>query len=211
MKKLNLLTCVLTAGILFCGCVDDTKLLESKVTTGEKVSITQETASVAEKTNQVTESILKELIDKNIYCNIHIFNGKLPLKDAETDMDKTSLYQVSDDAFKDYAAFENYIRSVYCQSTADMYLNNYPEEGLQKYKNVDGKLYIDLKYCGEKGYYVNWDKYTVTIDKEDAKNCEFTVKTTVEMPADKPTLEEYTVKGTAVFENGKWVLEKMLY
>lgn len=211
MKRVNLLTCVLTAGILFCGCVDDTKIPESEVTTGEKTTIAQETASVAEKTGQVTESILKELIDKNVYCNITIFNGRLPLKETEIDMDTTSLYQVSEEAFKDYAAFEQYIRSVYCQSTADMYLNNYPEEGLQKYKNVDGKLYLDLKYCGEKGYYVKWDNYTITIDKTDAKNCEFTVKTTVEMPADEPVEEEYTVKGTAVYENGKWVLEKMLY
>lgn len=202
MKKVKLLTGVLTVGILLCGCVEGSFDKEQdKATTGAETT----------KEQSVSEDTLRELIDKNVYCNLKIFCGSLPTKESDVDTQTTTLHQVSEEAFPDYASFEKYVRSVYCKDTADMYLYNYPTEGAQKYRNVDGKLYIDLQYDNSKGYYVIWDDYTITIDSSSADKCEFTVKAAVEMPADKPVKEEYTVKGTAVYENGKWVLTEMLY
>ena len=221
MKRLKIMTCVMTAGILLFGCVDNNidkeleKVTEDNVKVTSAVVTTKEQETTAEQT--VSEEMLRELIDKNIYCNLNIFSGSLPLaladegKDVEIDMQNNTLYQVSEKAFPDYASFEEYIRSVYCKETADMYLNNYPYEGVQKYKNVDGKLYIDLKYDGGKGYYVIWDDYKITIDSSSADKCEFTVKAAVEWPAENPVVEDYVVKGTAVYENNRWVLTEMMY
>ena len=185
MKRLKIMTCVMTAGILLFGCVDNNidkeleKVTEDNVKVTSAVVTTKEQETTAEQT--VSEEMLRVLIDKNINCNLNIFSGSLPLaladegKDVEIDMQNNTLYQVSEKAFPDYASFEEYIRSVYCKETADMYLYNYPYEGVQKYKNVDGKLYIDLKYDGGKGYYVIWDDYKITIDSSSADKCEFTV------------------------------------
>lgn len=221
MKRLKIMTCVMTAGILLFGCVDNNidkeleKVTEDNVKVTSAVVTTKEQETTAEQT--VSEEMLRELIDKNIYCNLNIFSGSLPLaladegKDVEIDMQNNTLYQVSEKAFPDYASFEEYIRSVYCKETADMYLYNYPYEGVQKYKNVDGKLYIDLKYDGGKGYYVIWDDYKITIDSSSADKCEFTVKAAVGWPAENPVVEDYVVKGTAVYENNRWVLTEMMY
>lgn len=221
MKRLKIMTCVMTAGILLFGCVDNNidkeleKVTEDNVKVTSAVVTTKEQETTAEQT--VSEEMLRELIDKNIYCNLNIFSGSLPLaladegKDVEIDMQNNTLYQVSEKAFPDYASFEEYIRSVYCKETADMYLYNYPYEGVQKYKNVDGKLYIDLKYDGGKGYYVIWDDYKITIDSSSADKCEFTVKAAVEWLAENPVVEDYVVKGTAVYENNRWVLTEMMY
>lgn len=244
MKRLKLMTGVLAAGILLCGCVDDNidkeleKLTEdnAKATTAVITTKEQETSKETETTKEqetsketetteyeeltstqqaVSEGILRELIDKNVYCNLYIFCGSLPLEDEEietgTDAQTNSLYQVSEKAFPDYASFEEYVRSVYCKETADMFLYNYPFEGVQKYRDIDGKLYIDLKYDGGKGYYVIWDDYTITIDSSSEDRCEFTVKAAVEWPAENPVVEDYVVKGTAVYENNRWVLTEMIY
>lgn len=160
----------------------------------------------------ITEEELRALMDKNIYVNLSVFGvSNLPLKVEEIDYDKERFYQVKEEAFPDYAAFENYIRSVYCKETADMYLYKYPTEEAPMYVNMDGKLYLDSYSMGGKGYYVDWSEYTIEVTKSDENVCEFTVTATVEWPAENAIKEPYTVQGVAVKENGVWLLQSMIY
>ena len=55
------------------------------------------------------------------------------------------------------------MRSIYCKQEADRLLYNFPEEGVQKYYDQDGMLYLDINYDGAKGYYVDWSDYALTI------------------------------------------------
>ena len=67
------------------------------------------------------------------------------------------------------------------------------EEGVQKYYDQDGMLYLDINYDGAKGYYVDWSGFTLTIDSTEGNQCAFTVTATVEWPADVPQKEPYSV------------------
>lgn len=163
--------------------------------------------TATEETVAITEEELRHLIDEDIKCNSWFECGSLP---TDPSADETQNERLVDRSiFADYASFENYIRSVYCEKEADRLLNDFPMEGVQKYFNKDGMLYLDVNYDGGKGYYVNWENYTVSIDSVDGSSCTFTVTASVEWPADEPQEEPYTVTTTAVLENGSWVLSEL--
>lgn len=157
----------------------------------------------------VTEAQLRNLTDQSLYCMANIFDlGSLPTIGEPI---KDNLYQVSTDKFADYESFKNYICSIYSKEEANVLLNNFPYENTQKYVNYEGKLCLDKSYDGAKGYYVDWDNYSIEIVSQDSTKCDFKVLTTVTMPADNPTPEEYIVNVTAVLEDGSWKLTSMLY
>lgn len=138
----------------------------------------------------------------------HIFSlGTLPI---EGDFDPSqNIYPVKTDRFKDYAAFETYIRSIYTKEWADTLLNNYPYEGVQKYLNKDGKLYVDMNYDAGKGYYVDWSEYTVEIVSQTETKCDFKLTAQIEEPAAEPVKTDYVVEGSAYLENGTWLFDKI--
>ncbi|MCI6888641.1 MAG: IseA DL-endopeptidase inhibitor family protein [Ruminococcus sp.] len=159
--------------------------------------------------DSVTEAQLRNLTDQSLYCMANIFSlGSLPTIGEPI---KDNLYQVSTDKFADYETFKNYIRSIYSKEEADVLLNNFPYENTQKYVNYEGKLCLDKNYDGSKGYYVDWDNYSIEIISQDSSKCDFKVLTTVTLPAENPTPEDYTINATAVFEDGSWKLTSMLY
>lgn len=193
--------------------VEDVTQTTKENTVTESTVATETTAAtestVATEGTVITEDTIRSLMKENLNCMFNVFIlSSLPRQGEPVEGD--NIYQVDESAFADYAAFESYVRSVYSTETADMYLYNYPYEGDAKYINRDGKLCVNINYDGGKGYYADWSEYTVTIDSVSATECNFTLVATVEWPADKPVKEPYEVKGTAVFENGKWVLTKML-
>lgn len=159
--------------------------------------------------DSVTEAQLRNLTDQSLYCMANIFSlGSLPTVGEPI---KDNLYQVSTDKFADYETFKNYICSIYSKEEADVLLNNFPYENTQKYVNYEGKLCLDKNYDGSKGYYVDWDNYSIEIISQDSSKCDFKVLTTVTLPAENPTPEDYTINATAVFEDGSWKLTSMLY
>lgn len=172
----------------------------------QSVEVTKETKN---QSIGASEETLRGLIKENLNCMHNIFILSMLPIEGEFVQDQW-IYPVSKDAFADYAEFENYVRSVYCKETADLYLYNFPYENDPKYLNVDGKLYENKMYDGGKGYYANWDNYTIDIESSTETECVFTINCTVEWPAEKPVLEPYPVKGKAVLEDGKWVLTEML-
>lgn len=58
--------------------------------------------------------------------------------------------------FADFAAFEEYVHSVFCSETAEIYLYGNSSGRSSRYLNIDGQLYLDINACGAKGYYVDW-------------------------------------------------------
>ena len=170
--------------------------------------------------NEPTRQTLDELIENNFECMAHIFVlGHLPsegngnddlIEEIDWDDENSYIRKVTDSRFPDYESFSEYIHSVYTDSTANMLLNNYPYEGGPKYINKDGELYIDLSKDGGKGYYVNWQNRTISIGENENENiCHFTVETTITLPSDNPVEEPYVIDCTAVYEDGRWVLEEM--
>lgn len=172
-------------------------------------SVTDADGKDTEKTETVaiTEDDLRRLIAGNIKCNAWFGYSSLPT-DPSADLSQSGR-QVDTNYFADYASFEEYIRSIYCRQEADRLLYNFPEEGVQKYYDQDGMLYLNVNYDGAKGYYVDWSDYTLTIDSVQGNLCTFTATATVEWPADEPKKEPYSVTQTAVLEDGSWVLTQL--
>lgn len=186
--------------------VETTSVVEESVTTKAAKEENSEKNS-KENIKEITEEEIRSLMKENLNCMYNIF--VLSMLPSQGEAVEENIYQVDQNYFKDYESFENYIRSIYCEKTADMYLNNYPFEGVKKYENRDGMLYENFNYDGGKGYYVDWSDYTVTIDSLSDTECEFTMVATVQWPAEKPVEEPYEVKGKAVYENGKWLFTEM--
>lgn len=162
-----------------------------------------------EDKNEINEEEIKRLFDENLKCMVDIFVlCSLPTEGEP--IENTNIYPVKKDIFKSYKEFEDYVRGIYNKETADRLLFDYPFEGVQKYVEVDGDLYINMDYDGGKGYYVDWSSYNIDIKRQSEKECVFSVTGLIEEPAENPVKEPYTIMGTAVYENDKWVLTEMI-
>lgn len=175
--------------------------------------IAQETGGGASDVSaELDEATMRALMKENINCNLNIFAlGNLMPVGGEYDTSMGDLVEVDPSEFADWDSFEEYVRSVYCQEAADMYLYNYPYEGQPKYVNQDGKLYLNMTLCGGKGYYVDWTDYQIEVTASTDTRVEVKMIATVEWPSDEPVREPYEATGAFVYENGKWLLESMIY
>ncbi len=189
------------AALLVCGC------------TKENEAVVTEVATVQNDTTQLgfSEDKLRELIDENIYCNLNVFGlNYLPRGGEPLEYEGRTLYQVDSNVFADYKAFDEYVHSVYCDETAEIFLA--PEgDAKARYVNVNGGLFVDINGEGGKGYFVDWQDYSVKIKSQTDTRCDFTVMAKVTWPGDVAVPEDYPVDGVAIFEDGYWVLEKMIY
>lgn len=203
--------------------IDEDSLQTNIVTesiTAEKITEDMTETSVDENNNfendefevtYLSDEELRTLIEENIYCNM-IYNLKnLPTKEEIDYESEKYLYETDSEKFPDYASFESYIRSVYCKAEADRLLYDCPYEGMPMYTESDGKLCIDSRYLGSKGYYVDWTDFSFSINSSDNDRVSFTLFGKAEYPSDEPVIEEYSVSGAVVYENGSWRLEEMLY
>lgn len=188
---------------------DSVKEDTEEVATSEEMG-TEERTVQNEDSQAFSEEVARQLMDKNIECNdIFILGALMPENGWEPE--DGNLVPVADSRFPDWETFESFVYSVYCKECADMYLYNFPYEGDAKYVNVAGKVYVNMNYVGGKGYYVDWSDYSIEIKEETDSRCVFDVTGSIEEPSDNPTKEPYTVTATAVLENGKWVLENLIY
>lgn len=180
----------------------------------ETAEVTEEETDSSENyddyDNIIGQDELRNLFAENINCFVNIFSIS-NLGYTGDPVQGDNIYRVANDMFADYADFEAYVRSVYCTAEADRLLYGYPYEDSPMYLNVDGELCINIDLAGAKGYYADWSDCVITIDSADENRCEFTATGYIEEPAEVPVKEDYPVSGAAILENGKWVLEKMMY
>lgn len=167
---------------------------------------------VTEPTDQMSiEETMLRLVNEGLYCYFDVIELRgLTFSEEEVEVDGKQFHQVTS-GFESYAEFEEYVRSVFCKETADLYLNSYPTEETLRFANIDGKLYVNTETIGGKGYYVDWSEYSVVINEQTENRCKLTVTGSIEEPAAEPVKEPYEVKVAAILEDGKWVLEKAIY
>ena len=219
MKFSKMIICTAAAAVLavgsMTGCAEKGGQGSSETASGNVSSGDVSSENVSSENgqeNKITQEKLEQLVSDNFYCMKYVFVlGTLPYEELTCTVGEDSLRKVTSEKFPDYKSLEDYTRSVYCKDEADRLLYNYPYDGVQKYIDRDGELYTDINYDGGKGYYVDTENYNVVItdDSKDGE-CLFTVETTIEEPAENPTKEAYNIEGTAVYENGNWVLKSMI-
>lgn len=180
--------------------------------TDYEVTTTESTYENNTDSSEMT-AVIKNLTDKNLDCMYHIYGlSMLPCDESvpiEYDNPETYLAKCTSEKFRTYNDLAEYTYSVYTDSLAYELLN-YEVQSQKRYVDVDGELYCN-RYCnGGKGYYVDWENYSVSIDELADDYCIFTLYATVTWPAENPVAEDYTVAGKAVLEDGEWVLTAML-
>lgn len=161
---------------------------------------------------------LEALVADNFYLMSQVFMGKtLPIaEEAQERWTKGELQEdewiqkVVDERFPDYKSLEKAVRGVYSKEEADLLLYNYPYEGDPKYLDQNGELYVNLRHDNPKGYFVNLEEYTVTMGEAADGVRPFTVETTITEPGEIST-KPYTIEGKALYQDGGWVLEKMIH
>ena len=171
---------------------------------------TEEPAESTESAEEpaVTEAELTDLFDRNLVCTLNVFDlNQLQYEEAGAD----GLHKVTDPRFADFAELEAFVRSTYTAATAEEILFGESVPGHTLYVNKDGAIYIDERAIGGKGYYVDWSRYTVSIDSCTEDRCEFTVTASITEPGENTSPEPYVKTATAVFEDGAWLLTERVY
>lgn len=183
--------------------------METEIVTEAVVEETvQDEESIKEVDNVETENIisidkLNELVSENIFMIMSVFNGSPTILTNET---SGTYIKVDTNVFADYADFLNRVYSVYSKNQADYYITT----GYPGYTDLNGELYFDSDYMAGGGYYVIWDGYTVTVNDNSDNKCAFTINVNYQGPYTYNHLTDYYINGSAVYEDGRWVLEKML-
>ncbi len=179
----------------------------------EAVTQASETAEESVETDvasTLTEAELRTLFAENLYCVQEVFMSNHLAYAAEA-MGDSTYHAVTDSRFPNYEAFAAYVGSVYCAAETERLLHHYPYENTAIYTEVDGVFCIDTNYANAKAYFVNWTDAVFQLDAVSAERCEFQVTGLLEEPGDVPTQAAYTAAGAAVFENGSWRLEQLVY
>ncbi len=177
---------------------------------------------VSDLDSQVSTSMeaeMRALFDQNLNCIKKIFVER-NLSTVGDPVDGDHLYRVDPEIFADYNAFSDYLKSVYCDAAAELYLTGseygigidapHPEQPL--YVEYDGLLCIDFNNrINGYSYPFSWTEYELEILYTDETTCVFEVTTLVEPLYDGYTKEESLRTCTAFFEDGQWVLQYMYY
>lgn len=153
---------------------------------------------------------LETLVDGNIRCVFDIFFlDFLPYETHEDMGEEEEIWvAVKSEEFATFEALEQYVQSIYCKEEADRLLHG--ENGSAVYADVDGVFSTNIKMHGGMGYYVIWDDFTIEIVDENGQECNFDVLVKRESP-DGQSISDDRISMKAIFEDGEWKLEKMVY
>ncbi len=183
MKKL--FVCLMLIVVAFAGCAGDNSQ-NSKMSSGEVASF-EGNATIEETINNLIKGSFDirclyfvsadEMYDWNDTKNTKEVNG-------------ITYYLVTSDRFKSYKDFEDYIKSIFTEKIADIYLKK------ENYINCDGKLYT---MGGAAGSLYDYDKYTYKILNQTENEIEIELS----IPADETTGTDVS-KMKFAKENGVW-------
>jgi len=200
MKNLLITMLLLVITLSFCGCkkpIKESNNNQSDTSSATNINTSEENENVVAK--------MKELADANIYILKNI-TGFLYLPTEDTPINE-HYYKVKSDKFKKVQDIKQYLSEVYVSSVCDMIMENLKDI----YVDLDGELYIDERYKAGKGYFVNWDNYTLNVESLKENKCEFKLSATKEEPGEVTTATPYIVNVTAQKIDGVWLLTNVFY
>lgn len=204
-----------TDDVILSSTIGLTSEMTGEITTekigADDVIITEEVNTTGQISVDMDEVNIRELIDANLVFMQDVLGIRM-LKNSSWIPDQDGyIIPADENAFASYEAFEKFVRAVYVEEKANMFLYKYPTEDNPLFINENGKLYYNMTAYGEKGYYVDWTNYEITIDKKKEDRIEFTVTASIEVPADQPVKKPYDIKGAIVKQGDRWLLEDSVY
>lgn len=153
--------------------------------------------------SECSEQELRLLMESNLDCYYLFYVAPLT-EGGGTDSDGYTKADTS--FFATYKELCDFVNNTYAEKTASYLLNSYPSAENPLYIEKNSLVYVDLDAVEETEYEVMWDdSYTIEFIESSLSRCSFKL-TTEDFDGD-----EYVADGSAVFENGKWLLEDMVY
>ena len=154
-------------------------------------------SSIAESEGQMT--VLRTLINSNEFFVNDVFVA------SHLSVDKTAAVNnangtfapVISDKIKTYADLSDMLKATYTTKTAEKILSE------QKYLEIDGKLYFNMKYDAESDYKLDWSNFDFKV--KSATDEEIVLDISVKDSKGKTV----TLTATAVNENGNLRLDEL--
>ena len=189
MKKLLAIMLILTFCLSLSACKNkDENSSDTKTTPAQ---------------TECTEHDIRLLMETNLDCYYLFYVAPLG-EGGGTDSDCYTKAETS--FFTSYSELSDFVTKAYTNEKSDFLLNKYPSKDNPLYIDKNGSIYVDLDAVKPVEYNVLWDdSYTVTFTENSPQKCSFTL-TTTDFDGN-----EYITSGSAVFENGKWLLTDMVY
>lgn len=158
------------------------------------------------------EKVAIELIKRNAEA-IDIFKTSTLFFDPELpDSNGVSLtgpeYPVISDRFKSFEDLETFLYSTYVKEYADDMLYTWKRGDKPLYLNVNGQLYVDSTYAGARGYYVDWNNFTIEISNisENQANLKIFL-----VNYDPGSYDYLIIAVKLIKQRDDWLLEKMVW
>ncbi|WP_105616366.1 hypothetical protein [Vallitalea okinawensis] len=158
------------------------------------------------------EEEVNKLIKRNAEA-IDIFKTSTLIFDPELpDSDGVKLtgpeYPVISNRFKSFEDLETFLYSTYVKEYADHMLYTWEQGNEPLYLNVDGQLYIDSTYAGARGYYVDWNNYTIEISNISENQVDVKIFL---VNYDPGSYDYLTIEVKLIKQSGEWLLEEMVW
>ncbi len=167
------------------------------------------------------EAEMRHLFSQNLMYIQSLFVGGTPSVVGDP-VNGDNLYQVDTSLCNDYISHVDYLKGIYCDAAAEIYLTSsnygigidapYPDQPL--YVEYEGMLCVDMnnRIDGYRQLYpFTWSNFDITIIYKDESTCVFEAMSLDEPIYDGYTKEDSTQTCTALFEDGQWVLQYMYY
>lgn len=194
MKKIIAILLIVIMCVCVVGCKDD----QQQQTAKKSASNVQKATTALENTKCSEQAILL-LLESNLDCHAVFYVTPLT---STTQQNSDGYLGVDKNMMADYNTLSELVRNTYCKERAEELLN-YPSKETPLYKNVGGDLFVKPDVVKFEQYNIFWENPSVKIIKEDANKCEFEITT-------EKDSQPYTVKSSAVYEDGKWLLTDII-
>lgn len=188
MKKLLAILFILAFCLSLSACKNE-----------EQISDTTQTAAQSE----CSEQDIRVLMESNLDCYYLFYIAPLS-EGGGTDSDGYT--QAEKSFFTSYSELNDFVTNTYTKEKSDYLLHQYPSAENPLYIEKNNEVYVDLDAVKPVEYKISWDdSYTIEFTENSNTKCSFTL-TTTDFDGN-----EYQTSGSAVFENGKWLLADMVY
>ena len=189
MKKLLAILLILTLCLSLSACKNNDENPSDKAQTVAQI--------------ECTEHDIRLLMETNLDCYYLFYVAPLS-EGGGTDSDGYTKAETS--FFANYSELSDFVTKTYTKEKSDFLLYQYPSKENPLYIEKDGAIYVDLDAVDPDEYFIMWDdSYTIKFTENTTEKCSFTL-TTTDFDGN-----EYVTDGSAVFENGKWLLTDIVY
>jgi hypothetical protein len=137
--------------------------------------------------------------------NQDVLHEITPLKmlpmDKENPVDEY-FFPVVDERFNTLEDLKNYLGGIYSKDAVEEILKD------ERYQDMDGKLYGDIRKDAGGGYYVDFDHYTFEMIDQTGTTATLKIFTKDRSPEGETDI---TFSPILIKENNNWLLQEMIY